>query len=933
MKNKGFLVVSILISLVFAVGAFALTYTPNYRLRLPAKGESGWLNSYNYNFMTIDSGLSSVAGSIADAPEVYYYDGTFNGTTGTVITLPKAEEVSGYSVSVVPTSRAGAIGDIYVTKTSTDVTVSCSENNTTDTFLITIYYGGDINSYGSLVYREWIVSPDDSIVDHGNASVRGSLAWVNAQASGTTVNFRFPGNHIYHIRRNISIDSTANLRFDNGAIIDSSIDAITGYSWTKSGSGTNEYYLQAAGGGNPGVYSPYQVLINGAYSTEGTAGSLSTGQWDWADNDALGYSTVYVRLSDETDPDTKSPEYVQLEYSLTVAGKLAAGPHKIFDSGGLLLSKGSASQMYVEWFGVDPLAVLRAVYCSMASGVPIELIQDLDLSSSWATITASSAKVPGNLRIFSRNKALLTGDPADTFLVWDIGYSLELSGIAATGFSKFVHFNTLNAAVPLLSVEDCNFYSLAHSAFFADKNEIGDSGELSCVNIGRCVFTSVPRAIALALDIISDAHIYYNKFKTIEFVAVRLGHTTYDNQNTWSRFVVHGNTIQDIVTAENESNYGIIVYGYSASITDNKIENQTNGDDNDSESIYTKCRYSSIIGNTIIDGGRGEAFINIKGASRSVVTQPQGYSVVCMGNTLKCSSTHMNLHAVAGIALATDDVLVANNLFEGFNQSAIVSNGTPYQRHHIVGNSIYGFNATNLPSGIGCPINYTSCGVGNRIDDNTIVFSTADTAAIRIGGCGDETTMSVRRNMIRNVAGKGILVKPTVDNKLTIWVEDNMFDDVSIAVKTETKSPLFMSWKRNSHISVTTVLSAGPAATDWDIGGNTGILLQTTDNTKTTILDIPIVAGKGGMVESRLLGNQSNNSNQAAYGIASTFKQVGGTATLNASEDVFTALETDASWGGLVHAAGGSANILVRAEGKAATTINWDLVECTLKTR
>ncbi len=933
MKNKGFLVVSILISLVFAVGALALTYTPNYRLRLPAKGESGWLNSYNYNFTTIDSGLSSVAGSIADAPEVYYYDGTFNGTTGTVVTLPKAEEVSLYSVSVVPTSRSGSIGDIYVEKTSTNVTVRCSENNTTDTFLITIYYGGDINSYGSSVYREWIVSPDDSITDHGNASVRGSLAWVNAQASGTTVNFRFPGDHTYQIRRNTSIDSTANLCFDNGAIIDTSIDVITGYSWTKSGSGTNEYYLQAYGGGNPGVYSPYQVLIDGVYSVEGAAGSLAAGQWDWADNDALGYSTIYVRLSDDADPDSKGAEHVQLQYSLTVAGTVTAGPHKIFNSGGIILSKSSAPQMYVEWFGVDSLAMLRAVHCSMACGIPIELIQDLTLSSSWTTITASSAKVPGNLRIFSRNKALLTGDSADTFLVWDIGYSLELSGIAATGFSKFVHFNTLNAAVPLLSVEDCDFYTLDHSAFYADKNEIGDSGELSCVNIGRCVFTSIPRAISLGLDIISDAHIYYNKFKTIEFVAIKLGHTTYANQNTWSRFVIHGNTIEDIVTTENESNYGIIVYGYSASITDNKIENQTNGDDNNSESIYTKCRYSSIIGNTIIDGGRGEAYINIKGASRSNVNHPQGYAVVCTGNTLKCSNGHMNLHTVAGINISTDDVLVAHNFLEGFNESAIVTNNSAYNRHHIIGNSIYGFDATNLPSGIGCPINYVSYGVGNRIDDNTIVYSTADTAAIRIGGCGDETTMSVRRNMIRNVAGKGILVKPSVDDKLTIWVEDNMFDDVSIAVKTETKTPLFMSWKRNSHLSVTTTLFAGVAATDWDIGGNTGILLQTTDNTKTTILDIPIVAGKGGMVESRLLGNQSNNSNQAAYGIASTFKQAGGTTTVNASENVFTALETDAAWGGLIHAAGGSANILIRAEGKAATTINWDLVECVLKTR
>jgi hypothetical protein len=52
------------------------------------------------------------------------------------------------------------------------------------------------------------------------------------------------------------------------------------------------------------------VYINGSNATEGTVGSLTAGQWDYGDNDALGYSTIYVRLSDGTDPDTKTNGYV-----------------------------------------------------------------------------------------------------------------------------------------------------------------------------------------------------------------------------------------------------------------------------------------------------------------------------------------------------------------------------------------------------------------------------------------------------------------------------------------------------------------------------------------------------------------------------------------------------------------------------------------------
>lgn len=84
------------------------------------------------------------------------------------------------------------------------------------------------------------------------------------------------------------------------------------YSWTASGSGTNEYYLRTAANGNPGfVAQPDAVYINGSSATEGTAGSLTAGQWDYADNDTLGYSTIYVRLSDGTDPDTKDPFFVK----------------------------------------------------------------------------------------------------------------------------------------------------------------------------------------------------------------------------------------------------------------------------------------------------------------------------------------------------------------------------------------------------------------------------------------------------------------------------------------------------------------------------------------------------------------------------------------------------------------------------------------------
>lgn len=87
------------------------------------------------------------------------------------------------------------------------------------------------------------------------------------------------------------------------------------FSWTASGSGTGEFYLRTAASASPGfVASPPTsggVYINAVAATKGTLGSLAAGEWGYGDNDTLGYSTIYVRLSDDSDPDAKAAGYVK----------------------------------------------------------------------------------------------------------------------------------------------------------------------------------------------------------------------------------------------------------------------------------------------------------------------------------------------------------------------------------------------------------------------------------------------------------------------------------------------------------------------------------------------------------------------------------------------------------------------------------------------
>jgi hypothetical protein len=89
------------------------------------------------------------------------------------------------------------------------------------------------------------------------------------------------------------------------------------YRWTASGSGTNEYYVELAAGGDPSLTEATSVYLDGHYNlaTNGTVGSLAAGEWDWGDNDSLGYSTVYVRLADGADPDSKPTDYVGMGHN------------------------------------------------------------------------------------------------------------------------------------------------------------------------------------------------------------------------------------------------------------------------------------------------------------------------------------------------------------------------------------------------------------------------------------------------------------------------------------------------------------------------------------------------------------------------------------------------------------------------------------------
>jgi len=152
-------------------------------------------------------------------------------------------------------------------------------------------------------------------VNRNSTTIAAALTAVGAV---NNVSF-FAATGTWQLTQSHTLTSNIFLNIPPGAIFDTDMSIrSSSYIWIKSTSGTNEYYCQATGGTDPGLSEPTDVIQDGVAMTAGAVGSLAVTEWDFDDNDTLGYDTVYVRLTDSTDPDGKAAGYVEAAYTLTV---------------------------------------------------------------------------------------------------------------------------------------------------------------------------------------------------------------------------------------------------------------------------------------------------------------------------------------------------------------------------------------------------------------------------------------------------------------------------------------------------------------------------------------------------------------------------------------------------------------------------------------
>jgi hypothetical protein len=118
----------------------------------------------------------------------------------------------------------------------------------------------------------------------------------------------------------VGISTTGTLPIINWVLDDTFTFSNANYVWTASGAGTDLYYLTWSGG-NPEIDGTEKLYANGIEMTEETSGvaaNIDPGEFDdKADYDSLGWDkgSLYVRLADGADPESKASDWLKMKYN------------------------------------------------------------------------------------------------------------------------------------------------------------------------------------------------------------------------------------------------------------------------------------------------------------------------------------------------------------------------------------------------------------------------------------------------------------------------------------------------------------------------------------------------------------------------------------------------------------------------------------------
>jgi len=254
--------------------------------------------------------------------------------------------------------------------------------------------------------------------------------------------------------------------------------------------------------------------------------------------------------------------------------------------------------------------------------------------------------------------------------------------------------------------------------------------------------------------IVSSAEVRGNVFSNLssstDVNAVRFGNNSWATQ-AQQDYAIYANSFDTLEKTTNDGEcHAILAYGKHIRIFGNRVENvQNTGNGLGAEGIYTKALEAVVSGNTLIDAGTGEAYINLKGEDANT------RRIVCTANTLLCVS----VTPTTGINISTDQAIVSNNYLENMGNYGIRS-----PRRNIIDALVQG---NTIKNSVNVAIMWEGYGQNVVINSNMVDGVTGEYGGGLAAGIYVHNEDNVLGNDISALAVKGNTVRITTNSALT----------------------------------------------------------------------------------------------------------------------------------------------------------------------
>jgi polygalacturonase len=448
-------------------------------------------------------------------------------------------------------------------------------------------------------------------------------------------------------------------------------------------------------------------------------------------------------------------------------------------------------------------------------------------------------------------------------------------------------------------------------------NAFDDTGTTESLEVRDCTLMNIEGVAINHERPINRCRVANNNFTDVSNYAIRIGRNVYAEQDTWQHISILHNVAKGIQATGSTDAAFVIVYGKYVTITGNHIEN-VDADSGEAWGIYTKSRWTVISENTVRDvvsASGGIYYINIKGSTRQQTVSPQGFAVVCSANMIHGNGAGSG---GTGIRMQNDEICVTGNVVDGVKRGISTSSGSTEYRHSTIADNnivcpdtasgVYGINLVGEASGVTCTGNMIFQGeVGIRIACTDTVVSgwIVDRNVVRDATAGITSNsssyiddISISGNVITGYGTYGI----RVGEMRRVRIHDNTIEEIADA----TNALDFQNTEQ--------LLDASIRHT---------AIFQTDDATVRNLVDFRVADDSAVHVRVSATAMKADGTERALYGIGGLFYRDGGSVTQQgASYDIMTAIESDATWGGITFNPTTDA-LLPRVQGAAGTDINW----------